>query len=115
VLKLLTPLTWAAAQRVILSTFMALYAFRTTECMRYQRLSGRRWRMVTDNATRTLLHIEKPRSAHWWAAYCIKEYGITASRLEAERNRKSRPDYVTQELAQEARAFYEGVSDWLNS
>lgn len=62
-----------------------------------------------------VVHIEKLRSAHWWATYCIKEYGITASRLEAERKRKSRPDYVTQELAQEARAFYEGVSDWLNS
>lgn len=61
------------------------------------------------------VHIEKPRSAHWWAAYCIKEYGITAGRLEAERQRKSRPDYVTQELTQEAKAFYEGVSDWLNS
>lgn len=61
------------------------------------------------------VHIEEPRSAHWWAAYCIKEYGITAGRLEAERQRKSRPDYVTQELTQEAKAFYEGVSDWLNS
>ncbi|MNJ23940.1 hypothetical protein D3C77_183410 [compost metagenome] len=61
------------------------------------------------------VHIEKPRSSHWWAAYCIKEYGITAGRLEAERQRKSRPDYVTQELTQEAKAFYEGVSDWLNS
>jgi hypothetical protein len=59
------------------------------------------------------VHIEKPRSAHWWAAYCIKEYGITAYRLEAERARKNRPDYTTQKLTQDARAFYENVSDWL--
>jgi hypothetical protein len=59
--------------------------------------------------------IERPRSAQWWAAYCIKEYGITASRLEAERGRSSRPDYATQQLAQEAKAFYEDISNWLNT
>lgn len=59
------------------------------------------------------VHIEKPRSAHWWAAYCIKEYSITASGLDSKRGRKSRPDYVTQELTQQAKAFYEGISAWL--
>ena len=58
--------------------------------------------------------IETPRSAHWWAAYCTKEYGITASRLEVERGRKNRPDYATQKLIQEAKAFYEGICVWLN-
>ncbi|MNP29126.1 hypothetical protein D3C76_1221360 [compost metagenome] len=62
-----------------------------------------------------VIDIERPRSAQWWAAYCIKEYGITTSRLEAERGRKSRPDYATQKLTQEAKAFYEDISAWLNS
>lgn len=35
------------------------------------------------------VHIEKPRSARWWATYCIKEYSITACRLETERGRKA--------------------------
>ncbi|EZP68817.1 hypothetical protein [Pseudomonas sp. RIT357] len=61
------------------------------------------------------VHIEKPRSAHWWAAYCVKEYIITASRLEAGRGRKNRPDYATQNLTREAKAFYEGMSAWLNA
>lgn len=61
------------------------------------------------------VHIEKPRSARWWASYCIKEYSITACRLEAEQGRKSRPDYVTQTLTQAAKAFYEDISAWLNS
>jgi hypothetical protein len=61
------------------------------------------------------VHIEKPQSAHWWAAYCIKEYGITASILKAEPGQKSRPNYATQKLTQEAKAFYEGISDWLNT
>lgn len=65
--------------------------------------------------TNFAVHIETPRSAHWWAAYCIKEYGITTSRLEAERGRKVRPDYATQKLTQEAKAFYEDISAWLNS
>jgi len=60
------------------------------------------------------VHIEKPRSARWWATYCIKEYSITACRLEADRGRKSRPDYAAQKLTQEAKAFYEGISAWLN-
>lgn len=63
--------------------------------------------------TNLAAHIEKPRSAYWWAAYCIKEYGITASRLGAERERKSRPDHATQNLTQEAKAFYEGIAAWL--
>jgi hypothetical protein len=58
--------------------------------------------------------IEAPRSAHWWAAYCIKEYTATAGRLEAERGRKSRPDYATQKLTQVAKVFYEDISAWLN-
>ncbi|VVO54556.1 hypothetical protein PS900_00475 [Pseudomonas fluorescens] len=61
------------------------------------------------------VHIERPRGAHWWAAYCIKEYGITTSRLEAERGRKSRPDYATQKLTQDAKAFYEEIGAWLNT
>ncbi|ADR58272.1 Hypothetical protein, conserved [Pseudomonas putida BIRD-1] len=61
------------------------------------------------------VHIEKPWNVHWWAAYCIKEYGITASRLEAEQGRKSRPEYVTQTLTQAAKAFYEDISAWLNT
>lgn len=61
------------------------------------------------------VHIERPRSAQWWATYCIKEYGTTASRLEAERGRSSRPNYATQQLTQEAKAFYEDISNWLNT
>jgi hypothetical protein len=61
------------------------------------------------------VHIEKPRNSHWWAAYCIKEYDITACRLETERGRKSRPDYATQKLTREAKAFYEKISVWLNT
>lgn len=61
------------------------------------------------------VHIEKPWSAHWWAAYCIKEYGTTAVRLEAKRGRKNRPDYAIQGLTKQAKAFYEGISAWLNT
>lgn len=61
------------------------------------------------------VHTERPRSAHWWATYCIKEYIITAGRLEAERGRQNRPDYATQRLTQEAKDFYEGISDWLSA
>ena len=61
------------------------------------------------------VHIEKPWSAHWWAAYCIKEYGTTAGRLEAKRGRKNRPDYAIQGLTKQAKAFYEGISAWLNT
>ncbi len=59
--------------------------------------------------------IEKPRSAHWWATYCIKEYTITANRLEAERGQKCRPDYATQKLTKDAKAFYENISMWLSA
>jgi hypothetical protein len=65
--------------------------------------------------TNLAVHIESPRSARWWAAYGIKEYGITTGRLEAERGGKSRPDYATQKLTQEAKAFYEDISAWLSS
>lgn len=61
------------------------------------------------------VHTERPRSAHWWASYCIKEYIITAGRLEAERGRQNRPDYATQGLTQEAKDFYEGISEWLSA
>lgn len=61
------------------------------------------------------VHIEQPRNARWWATYCIKEYGITASKLEAERGRKNRPDYATQKLTQETKAFYEDIGVWLNT
>lgn len=61
------------------------------------------------------VHIEKPRSVHWWAAYCIKEYVLTAIRLEAKRGRKSRPDYATQALTKQAKVFYEGIGAWLNA
>lgn len=47
--------------------------------------------------------------------YCVKEYGITASKLEAERGRKNRPDYATQKLTQETKAFYEDIGVWLNT
>ena len=61
------------------------------------------------------VHIEKPRSAQWWAAYCIKEYGTTTAKLTTERGRKSRPDYATQKLTQDAKAFYKDISAWLNT
>ncbi|MGE1082460.1 hypothetical protein ACQJ0O_09520 [Pseudomonas shirazensis] len=64
--------------------------------------------------TNLAVHIENPRSAHWWAAYCIKEYTVTAARLEAEREQKTRPDYSLQSLTQEAKAFYEEIGGWLN-
>lgn len=60
------------------------------------------------------VHIEAPRSAQWWAAYCIKECGTTTIRLTTERGRKSRPDYATRQLTQQAMAFYEGIGAWLN-
>ncbi len=59
------------------------------------------------------VHIEKPRSAHWWAAYCVKEYDTTAIKLTTDRGQKTRPDYATRELTQQAKAFYEGISAWL--
>ncbi|MNO72820.1 hypothetical protein D3C76_637740 [compost metagenome] len=65
--------------------------------------------------TNLAVHIEKPRSAHWWAAYCIKEYGITAGKLKADRGRQNRPDYATQKLTHGAKAFYDGISDWLST
>ncbi|WP_262498777.1 hypothetical protein [Pseudomonas sp. WS 5071] len=59
------------------------------------------------------VHIEKPRSGRSWAAYCVKEYDITGIELTADRGRKTRPDYATQKLTQDARAFYENISAWL--
>ncbi|RIZ46327.1 hypothetical protein CIK02_04190 [Pseudomonas putida] len=81
-----------------------------TEALRKSLAEGYRQRYKN-----VAVHIEKPRSAHWWAAYCIKEYSITASRLEAERRQKGRPDYAIQKLTQDAKAFYEGISDWLSA
>ena len=80
-----------------------------TEALRNALAEGYRQRY-----TNLAVHIEKPRSAQCWAAYCIKEYNITAIRLAAKRGRKSRPDYATQQLTQEAKAFYENISAWLN-
>jgi hypothetical protein len=59
------------------------------------------------------VHIGKPRSAHWWAAYCAKEYGTTAIKLTTDRGRKTRPDYAARKLTQDAKAFYENISAWL--
>ena len=61
------------------------------------------------------VHIETPRSARWWSGYCIKEYDSTAIKLTTERGQKSRPDYATQELTQQAKVFYEGIGTWLNA
>lgn len=59
------------------------------------------------------VHIESPLNAQWWAAYCIKEYEIADIKLEAYRGRKTRPDYSTQGLTQEAKAFYSVINSWL--
>lgn len=59
--------------------------------------------------------IESIRSVIWWAAYCIKEHSITAIKLTTERGRKNRPDYATQQLRQQAKAFYEDIAAWLNA
>lgn len=59
------------------------------------------------------VHIEKPRSGRAWAAYCIKEYDITGIKLTADRGRKTRPDYATQKLTQDAKAFYQTISAWI--
>lgn len=59
------------------------------------------------------VHIEQPRSARAWAAYCIKEYDITGIKLTTERGRKTRPDYAARKLTQDGKAFYENISAWL--
>lgn len=59
------------------------------------------------------VHIEQPRSAHWWAAYCVKEYDTTAIKLTTDRGRKTRPEYSTQKLTRDARSFYDSISAWL--
>ncbi|BCS42749.1 hypothetical protein ALP77_00289 [Pseudomonas amygdali pv. tabaci] len=59
------------------------------------------------------VHIEKPRSARAWAAYCIKEYDNTASKLTNDRGRKNRPEYSNRKLTQDAKAFYKNISAWL--
>lgn len=61
------------------------------------------------------VHIEAPRSARSWAIYCIKEYASIAIRLSVERGRKSRPDYSTHKLTQEAKELYEGIGTWINA
>ncbi|WP_122745744.1 hypothetical protein [Pseudomonas viridiflava] len=65
--------------------------------------------------TNLAVHIEAPRSARSWAIYCIKEYDLTAIRLFAERLRKTRPEYATQTLTQQAKDFYESIGAWINS
>lgn len=60
------------------------------------------------------VHIETPKSARWWAAYCIKEYDITGIKLTTDRGRKARPEYSNQKLTQDAKAFYENISAWLD-
>ena len=59
------------------------------------------------------IHIETPLSPRSWASYCIKEYGTTAIKLDAEQARKYRPDYATRKLTQEAMCFYEEIGTWL--
>ncbi|EZI27596.1 hypothetical protein [Pseudomonas extremaustralis] len=59
------------------------------------------------------VHIEAPRSARSWAMYCIKEYDLTASKLSDERSRKTRPDYATQKLTQQAQELYEDINAWI--
>lgn len=61
------------------------------------------------------VHVEMPRSAQWWAAYCIKEYGITGIKMSADRGRKTCPDYATQDITQQAKALYEDLSAWLTA
>ena len=61
------------------------------------------------------VHIEAPRSGRSWAIYCIKEYDLTASKLSAKRLRKTRPDYATQTLTQQAQNLYESISNWIAS
>ena len=59
------------------------------------------------------VHIEKPKSARAWAAYCVKECNTTAIKLTTDRGQKTRPDYAARKLTQDARAFYENISAWL--
>lgn len=61
------------------------------------------------------VHIEAPRSARAWAIYCVKEYDITAIKLTDGRLRKTRPDYATQKLTQQAKELYESISCWIAS
>lgn len=80
-----------------------------TEALRSALAEGYRQRY-----TNLAVHIEKPKSARAWATYCIKEYGITAIKLTTDRGRKTRPEYSTQKLTQDAKAFYENISAWLD-
>lgn len=57
--------------------------------------------------------IETPRSAHWWAAYSIKEYSVTGTKIGADGHKSSRPDYATRNVTQMARAYYLSLSAWL--
>jgi hypothetical protein len=61
------------------------------------------------------VHIETPRNARWWAAYCVKEYAITIIKLKAVHGRKNRPDYSTHAVTQEAKTFYEQMGAWLDA
>lgn len=84
--------------------------YEVTEALRSALTEGYRQRY-----TNLTVNIEKPRSARWWSGYCIKEYDCTAIKLTTERGQKSRPDYATQELTQQAKVFYEGIGAWLNA
>lgn len=63
--------------------------------------------------TNHAVYIEAPRSARSWAIYCIKEYAITAQKLTAERDQKTRPDFANQQLTQQAMELYEAIEAWL--
>lgn len=68
--------------------------------------------MDIDSAIPNLaVNIEKPRSAHWWAAYCIDHHSYKAdNRLGSGKS----PELATRKLTQQAKVFYEGIGIWLN-
>jgi hypothetical protein len=45
----------------------------------------------------------------------LQQYDSSAIKLTTERGRKSRPDYASQELAQQAKAVYEDIGAWVNA
>lgn len=61
------------------------------------------------------IHIEKPKSARAWAAYCVKEYNTTAIKLTTHRGQKTRPDYGSRKLTQDAKVLYANIDAWLNA
>lgn len=58
--------------------------------------------------------IEPPQSVSCWAAYCVKEHGITMKMLEAQTGEKWSPGYSSRLLTQRARIFYEDTGAWLD-